>query len=209
MATTFLEDAARTQAAEAVAAIETQTSAEVVVAVRSASGHYAHTDARVGAGLAFVVLMVLLFVPQEIHLAVFPPVVLLAFFAGTLASRGLPPLRRALTSRKLQEEAVRTTARAAFTELGVSRTSRRTGILVFVSLLERRVEVVADYGVDSAALGTEWQEALAALSAALVASPSPEPFFQALRRVQAPLARVLPRMEDDVNELPDMPGVVA
>ncbi|RKH01427.1 hypothetical protein D7X74_37865 [Corallococcus sp. CA047B] len=209
MATTFLEEAARTQAAEAVAAIESQTSAEVVVAVRSISGNYAHTDARVGASLAFVVLMVLLFIPQEIHLAVFPPVVLLAFFAGTLASRGLPALRRALTSRKLQEEAVRTTARAAFTELGVSRTSRRTGILVFVSLFERRVDVVADYGVDTAALGAEWQEALAALSAALVASSSPEPFFQALRRVQPPLARVLPRMDDDVNELPDLPGVVA
>ncbi|MCY1030616.1 hypothetical protein OV207_04035 [Corallococcus sp. BB11-1] len=209
MATTFLEDAARTQAAEAVAAIETQTSAEVVVAVRASSGHYAHTDARVGAGLAFAVLMVLLFIPQEIHLAVFPLAVLLSFFAGVVASWGLPPLRRALTSRKLQEDAVRTAARAAFTELGVSRTSRRTGILVFVSLLERRVEVVADHGVDTAALGTEWQEALAALSAALVASPAPEPFFQALRRIQPPLARVLPRMEDDVNELPDLPGAAA
>lgn len=209
MATSFLEEAARTRAAEVVTAIEALTSAEVVVAVRSQSGHYAHTDARVGAGLAFVVLMVLLFIPQEIHLFLFPPAVLLAFFAGVLVSRAAPELRRALTSRTLQEEAVRTTAQAAFTELGVSRTSRRTGILVFVSLLERRAEVVADYGVDTAALGTEWQEALSALSAALATSPSPEPFFQALLRVQTPLARVLPRLEDDVNELPDMPGAVA
>lgn len=209
MANTFLEDAARTQAAEAVAAIESQTSAEVVVAVRSASGHYAHTDARLGASAAFMVLLVLLFIPQDIHLFAFPPAVLLAFAAGALASRLLPVLRRALTSRELQEDSVRTAAQAAFTALGVSRTSRRTGILVFVSLFERRVEVVCDHGVDTALLGAEWQEALTRLSATLAASTVPGPFFEALLRIQAPLARVLPRQEDDVNELPDMPGAVA
>ncbi|NOK34749.1 hypothetical protein HMI49_16240 [Corallococcus exercitus] len=209
MATTLLEDAARTQAAEAVAAIESQTAAEVVVAVRRASGSYAHTDAWLGAFAAYVVLMVLLFIPQEIHLLVFPPVVLLSYFGGMLVGRLLPSLRRALTSRKVQEASVRTAARAAFTELGVSHTSRRTGILVFVSVLERRVEVVTDYGVDPSLMGAEWQDALTQLSAAVAASTASEPFFQALRRLQAPLARALPRLEDDVNELPDMPGAVA
>ncbi|NOK13381.1 TPM domain-containing protein [Corallococcus exercitus] len=209
MATTFLQDAARTQAAEAVAAIESQTSAEVVVAVRRAASDYAHTDARLGAAVAFVMLLVLLFIPQEVHLFAFPPVVLLSYAGGVLGSRLLPSLRRALTSRKLQESSVRTAALAAFTELGVSHTSRRTGILVFVSLLERRVEVVTDYGVDPSLMGAEWQDALTQLSAALATSPAPEPFFQALRRLQAPLARALPRLEDDVNELPDMPGAVA
>ncbi|RKH58373.1 TPM domain-containing protein [Corallococcus aberystwythensis] len=209
MATTLLEDAARTQAAEAVAAIESQTSAEVVVAVRRASGDYAHIDAWLGAAVAFVMLLVLLFIPQEVHLFAFPPVVLLSFFGGVFLGRALPSLRRALTPRKLQEASVRTAARAAFTELGVSHTSRRTGLLVFVSLFERRVEVVTDYGVDPSLMGPEWQDALTQLSAALTASTAPEPFFQALRRLQAPLARVLPRLEDDVNELPDMPGAVA
>ena len=209
MATSFLEDAARTQAAEAVAAIESQTAAEVVVSVRRASRDYAHTDARLGAAVAFVVLLILLFIPQEVHLFAFPPVVLLSYVAGVMGGRLLPSLRRALTPRKLQEDSVRTAAKAAFTELGVSHTSRRTGILVFVSLFERRVEVVTDYGVDPSLMGAEWQEALTQLSAAIAASPTPEPFFQALRRIQAPLSRVLPRLEDDVNELPDMPGAVA
>ncbi|MGE6756918.1 TPM domain-containing protein [Corallococcus interemptor] len=209
MATSFLEDAARTQAAEAVAAIESQTAAEVVVAVRRASSDYAHTDARLGAAVAFVVLGILLFIPQEVHLYAFPPVVLLSYAAGVMGGRLLPSLRRALTPRKLQEDRVRTAAKAAFTELGVSHTSRRTGILVFVSLLERRVEVVTDYGVDPSLMGAEWQEALTQLSSTIAASPAPEPFFQALRRLQAPLSRVLPRLEDDVNELPDMPGAVA
>jgi putative membrane protein len=209
MANTFLEDAARTQAAEAVAAVESQTSAEVVVAVRTASGHYAQADMRLGAGLAYVTLLVLLFIPADVHLYAFPPAVLLAFAAGALASRQAPALRRALTSPKLQADSVRTAAQAAFTALGVSRTSRRTGILVFVSLLERRVEVVTDYGVDTSLLGAEWQDALARMSASLAASQQPAPFFEALRGIQAPLSRALPRMEDDVNELPDMPGVVA
>jgi putative membrane protein len=209
MANSFLEDAARTQAAEAVAAIESQTSAEVVVAVRTASGHYAHADARLGAGLAFVALLVMLFIPADVHLFAFPPAVLLAFAGGSLAGRQVPALRRALTSPKLQADSVRTAAQAAFTALGVSRTSRRTGILVFVSLFERRVEVVTDYGVDTLLLGAEWHDALARMSASIAASQDPGPFFQAMLGIQAPLSRVLPRMEDDVNELPDMPEAVA
>ena len=59
---------------------------------------------------------------------------------------------------------MRTAARAAFVDQGISRTRGRTGILVFVSLFEREVEVVADVGVDPVLLGEDWTRAVAALT---------------------------------------------
>ena len=201
----FFDEAARAKAADEVKAIEARTAAEVVVAVRRASGHYRHTDYLVGFVLSLVTLVAMLYLPPEFPLESFPVDVALSFAAGAAVSAALPGLRRRLTSRKLLEENVRTAARAAFVELGVSRTTARTGLLIFVSTLERRVEVVADMGVDTAALGKEWEEALAKLSAAVASSESPEPFFEALRLLAPPLERVLPRSADDLNELPDAP----
>jgi putative membrane protein len=201
----FFEDATKAKTAEVVKAIEARTAAEVVVSVHRTSGHYRHTDYLVGFVLSLVTLVAMLYVPQEFPLEYFPLDVALSFAVGTYASAALPGLRRRLTSRKLLEENVRRAARAAFMELGVGRTTARTGILVFVSAFERRLEVVADMGVDTAALGKEWEEALAKLSAAVADSSSPETFFEALSLLAPPLERLLPRSADDVNELPDAP----
>ncbi|PTL83348.1 hypothetical protein [Vitiosangium sp. GDMCC 1.1324] len=201
----FFEEATKARAADEVKAIEARTAAEVVVAVRAASGNYGHTNYLVGFGLSFLTLVTLLYLPTEFPLEIFPVGMLASFGLGAFASMKLTGLRRRLTSSKLMEESVRTMARSAFVELGISRTSGRTGILVFVSTLERRVEVVADIGVDTAALGREWEEALAKLSAAVASSESPEPFFEAMRLLAPPLERALPRSVDDINELPDAP----
>jgi putative membrane protein len=201
----FFEDATKTRAADEVKAIEARTAAEVVITVRRTSGHYRHTDYLVGFGLALVALLAMLFLPPEFDLEIFPVGLVVSFALGAVLMPRLPTLRRRLTSRKLQEESVRTAARAAFVELGVSRTTGRTGLLVCVSLFERRVEVVTDVGVDTAAMGEEWTQALAKLSAAVATAPSPEPFFEALRLLAPPLERVLPRSADDINELPDAP----
>lgn len=201
----FLEEATREKTTATVKAIEARTAAEVVVAVRRVSGHYRHTDYLVGFVLSFAMLLAMLYLPIDFALELFPVNAALSFAMGAGVSAALPGLRRRLTSRKLQAENVRRAARAAFVEFGVSRTSGRTGILVFVSLLERRVEVVVDVGVDPSALGPEWADALTKLSAAIASANDPEPFLQALRLMAFPLARVLPRSEDDVNELPDAP----
>jgi putative membrane protein len=201
----FFEEATREKTAAEVKAIEARTAAEVVVAVRHASGQYRHTDYVVGFGLSLVTLLAMLYLPVDFELEFFPVDVVVSFALGAGVCTLLPGLRRRLTDRKLLEENVRTAARAAFVELGISRTSGRTGILVFVSIFERRMEVVADVGVNLSTLGSDWEEAQAKLSAAVASSEDPESFFQALRLMAPPLERALPRSADDINELPDAP----
>ena len=58
-----------------------------------------------------------------------------------------PPLRRALAGREAMARAVRRAAEAAFTREGVFETRDRTGILIFLSLLEHQVVVLPDTGI--------------------------------------------------------------
>jgi putative membrane protein len=203
---TFTDAAAKAEVAAAIRAIESTTSAEVVVAVRARSGHYRHTDYLVGFTLSFVALLVFLFDSHEFDIDWMPVDTLAAFALGTLLSAGVPPLRRLLTSRKLMRANVATAARAAFVELKIGRTSARTGILVFVSKFERRVEVVPDIGVDPIVLGPAFADSVNALDAALKSASSFPKFLDALRTLGPVLGKAMPRLEGDVNELPDEPS---
>jgi putative membrane protein len=196
----FFSDRARREVAAAVHDIESATAAEVVVAVRHASARYRHVDYMVGALLGFGVLLILLFHPHPFAVVTMPLDVLVTFAVGAAASAHSPTLRRLLSSASLRREEVARAARSAFVELGVSRTRARSGVLVYVSMLERAVEVVADCGVDECAKTDAFQKAAGVLPRAL---PDLDAFVTALRGLREPLAAALPRAADDINELPD------
>jgi putative membrane protein len=199
----FFDERAKKEVAQAVREVEAQTCAELVVAVRHAAGRYRHVDYLAGALLSWAALMMLLFHPRAFAVATMPLDVALVFALGALASSKSPSLRRILSSRRQRNEDVRRAARATFVELGVSRTRSRAGILVYVAMLERAVELVPDVGVEVARLDPRWQDALAALNRALSVEPNLDAFVAALRLLGPPLGQLLPHADDDVNELPD------
>jgi putative membrane protein len=200
----FFVPEAKKKVARAIEAIEKETAAEVVVAVRRRCGHYRHTDFAVGAVLAFATILFVLFSPQEFATAKIPIDVAVAFALGTLLSANVAMVRRLLTSRKLMNANVRTAARAAFYDMGIARTSGRTGILVLVAIFERRVELVLDSGVKPSELGPEWAGIVAAIEAS-ARGTSLDKFLAALGAMTPPLARALPVQPDDVDELPNEP----
>lgn len=194
----FASDDARARVKRVIAELETQSSAEVVVAVRPSSGDYRHIDYAVGFAAAFASLLVFIFHPRAMRSDVFPIEQALVFVLGAAVSRLLPPLRRVLSSRKRLDENVERAARAAFVELGVSRTRERTGILVYLSMLERDVRVVADIGVPE-----DVAEKLSKALVPAVRDADLSRFVSALGSTSKALARALPRRADDENELPD------
>jgi len=179
------------------------TAAEIVVAVRRVSGRYREADYLFGFFVALVALLALLYLPQVFPLWVFVPDVAVAFLMGTFVASRSMWLRRRLTSERVRRGNVRLSARATFTELPCSRLPARNGVLVYVALLERQVEVVTDCGIRQAALGPAWHEACAALDATLRPRPDVARFIVALRHLGTVLGREHPRLEDDVNELSD------
>jgi putative membrane protein len=198
----FFGDDATSRAADAVKAVEMQTSAEVVVAVRPASGDYRATDYHVGFILMGVIVAYMLVAPQVFTLGTMALDGVIAFIVGALLSANVGPVRRLLLRKAKLDANVETAARATFYELGISRTSGRNGILVFVSAFERRCTVVPDIGVDLEAVGGDYEAACKAMDEA-ARKLDLESFLHAVEQLGPPLGKVMPREDDDVNELPD------
>ncbi len=86
--------------------------------------------------------------------------VALLFVLGALLSSRSNSLRRLLTTQKFRSEAVRTHAAAMFYEAGIANTDAEMGVLIYLSILERRLELIADRGVLKGVNALEWNQVL-------------------------------------------------
>jgi len=198
----FFRDAAKQSTARSVKHVEAQTSAELVVAVRRRSGDYRVPAYHFGFFLAGVVVVYLLLAPQVFSVGDIALDGALAFGLGLALAHNVSALLRALAREKRLGKNVADAARVAFYDLGISRTSGRNGILVFVSTFEQRALVLVDVGIDVATLGPPWSEACQALSRA-VKGRDVAAFERALESLGPILGACLPRSVHDVNELSD------
>jgi putative membrane protein len=198
----FFRDAAKQSTASSVRRVEEQTSAEVVVAVRRRSGDYRVAAYHFGLALGSLVVLYLLVTPEVYSVAAIAMDGALGFGLGLVLALNVAPLLRLLARERRLQQSVSDAAKVAFHDLGISRTSGRNGLLVFVSTFEQRALVVADLGIHPEALGPRWPEACAALSAAVKARDL-SAFERALESLGPILGAHMPREVDDVNELPD------
>src|SRR5438477_7402445 len=144
----------------AVREVEARTNAEIVVAVRGRSGTYRHADYLFGAIIAFIGLLFVLFSPFEFHTFWIPFDVIALFVAGAFVSSRGDWIRRCLTTKAFRAKAARAGAAAMFYEAGIANTSAENGLLIYLSLLERRMEVIADRGVLKAVPPLQWNHAV-------------------------------------------------
>ena len=203
MARDILSDPEKAALLAAVKDVERRSAAEVVIAFRGRSGSYFEADLIAGILLALFALWFQLFSPWEFSL---PAIIVSPAVAGALGaflSSRAPNLRRLFTSRANRRERVRLGALAAFHEMRVSETRERTGVLVYVSCLERMAVVVPDGGVLRRVATQAWDEAVRAVEAAAAGHAPGMPVAVAVRGLGELLAVALPPREDDVNELPD------
>jgi putative membrane protein len=198
----FFREAAKSTTARSVKQVEARTSAEVVVAVRRRSGDYRVAAYHCGFFVGGLVVLYLLVAPQIFTVGDIALDGALGFGLGLALALNVSFVQRLWLREKTLATSVRDAARAAFFELGISRTSARNGLLVFVSTFEQRVLVLTDIGIDQALLGARWSEACAAMSTA-VRQRNLAAFESALESLGPILGGLMPRSADDVNELPD------
>lgn len=198
------DDAARAAFTACVSEIEKNTDAELVLTIRSHSGSYRHADYLCGAILAFLGLLFLLFSPLNFgpYWVVFDVIVLFAL--GAFVSSRSSFIRRLLSSASHRRKAARTSAAAMFYEAGIANTEAEMGVLVYVSLLERRLEVIADRGILKTVPAMEWNEILFELHQ-VGKRPESEALLSVLKKFGCVLAAHLPPSAVNPNELPDAP----
>lgn len=116
---------------------------------------------------------------------------------------GIQAVRLALTPAATKHRRVRRRALMLFRTGTEQRTLSTTGVLLYLSLAERRAEIVADAAIHAKAPQEEWGEAMAALIAAMRDNRPGDGMAAAIERIGAVLAHHFPRTGTDPNELPD------
>lgn len=113
------------------------------------------------------------------------------------------PLRMALAPRRTKRRRVHRRAVEIFRTSCERRTTGRTGVLIYLSLAERRAEIVADQAIVEKVPADVWVAALSALIAAVKAGRPGDGLAECVRQVGEVLAPILPPLAADENELPD------
>ncbi|MBN2369120.1 MAG: hypothetical protein JXO72_01390 [Vicinamibacteria bacterium] len=190
---------------EAIRKAEAHTSVELVVVGRPFSGSYRDVDQLFGFLLALGCLVWALFSKTVVPpMSVFPG--LLAFWiVGWTISRWSPTLRRLLTSSARRERQADSEAQIAFLGFGVDDTRGRTGLLVHVSFLERRVTLVADRGIRAEFDRDEIEKQRRSLDGVLRGSDPVGGLCAQILVLARILAQRLPPAADNPDEIPNAP----
>lgn len=154
---------------EAVGRAETTTSGEIVPVVVSASDSYEVAlwkGAALAAALALTVAMLIFHFYHGwgfgwLHTGwgmAFATIA--AGIVGGLVGAFVPPAKRVLTGSDDMARTVHRRAMKAFVDEEVFTTRDRTGILIFISLLEHRIEVLGDAGINEVVSPDEWADVI-------------------------------------------------
>lgn len=192
--------------ADAVRELEARSCAEVVVEIRNRSGSYAHADARFASVFAFLGLLVLLFSPWPFQAAWVAVDVAILWVIGFFISRKSDAVRLRMTTKRERVDQAHTLAAAAFHERGIANTRAESGVLVFLSLLEGHLDLLADRGVLTAVPTLEWNQLM---TVARARHATAETALRVVEELTPLLAKYLPSIEGDIDELENAPRFVS
>lgn len=216
-----LNDADRGNVAAAVTAAESQTDGEIVtvIAGRSDSYHDVALHWTILAMLLALALFAWLPMPAEwLHARLIdswaesvPPrwyltsalVLMAVTFLVARVVLALDALRLLLTPPGTKARRVRRQALALFRTAAEKRTRAATGVLLYLSVAERRAELIADESIHSKVPNEVWGDAMAALIVAVRDGRPADGLAEAIGQIGKILAEHFPRSADDTNELPD------
>jgi len=198
---------------EAVGRAEERTAGEIVPMVVPRSDDYEEAIWR-GAGAAVLLTLLVILLTLRFYTGwglgwIFAPwgvalSVLAAGTAGALLTRYVYPLQRLLAGSDRLDETVHRRAMQAFVEEEVFDTRDRTGILLFVSLREHRIEVLGDAGINRQVDPDDWAEVVARIRRGIQNNNLTEGLVEAIEMCGQLLERKgVDIRPDDENELTD------
>lgn len=110
-------------------------------------------------------------------------------------------IQRLLTTRKAREAQVWGRAKVEFYGEQVAHTRERTGVLILVSLMERKVVVLADESINAKVLQGTWQAVVNEILEGIKVQGLAQGLCAGIRRAGQILNEHFPVRADDSNEL--------
>ena len=188
---------------QAVIAAEAVTSGEIATMVVERSDSYREAETLGAVLCAGLIAIVAAIASHHVTIWSYIPFVFIFFFPARWFIARVPALLRPFIGPRRLAEAVRERAVRAFYEKELHRTRHETGILIFVSLFERKVWILGDRGINARIPAESWRHLAGTLAEGLREGRALEALCTVIDKCGVELARHFPREADDTNELPD------
>lgn len=189
---------------------ERKTSGEIVPMVVSASYHYPMADVLGGVCLALPLSILLTYFLGGLlwvgssNMWVFMGVFGAVFIAFRRVVQRVWPLKRMFISDREIEEEVREAALTGFFEKELFRTRDETGVLIFISVFEHKVWVLADRGINTKVDPEQWNTVVAHVVDGIKKGRQADAICEAVGEVGEILSVHFPAGDDDVDELKNL-----
>ena len=197
----FVSEEDREKIVKAVEEAEKTTSGEIVPMIVPFCNKYIAATQRGAFLLALLVAIAVVYLMPEVKYRYFVPIFLLGMVVFYFSISKISFLQRLFVYAKEKEEEVSEGAMAAFYESGLYRTRDETGVLIFISVFERKVWVLADRGINDKVDPHEWEHIVGDLGKGIKAKRQCEAIVEAIGKIGKLLQDRFPRKDDDTDEL--------
>ena len=203
---------------ESVQDAEKKTTGEIAIAIAPESAHYSFWELLTANCLAAIVLIIL--VPfsskiSEVYSMIYwqnqpdwivPLFYVVSCFATVIITfylTNIPAIDRLVIPRSVKRACVTNRAFRYFTESGVYETAEHSGILIFVSYMERQVRIIADAGISKKISQDMWNLLADELAENIKNGNITQGFTTIVEKCGELLAENFPNHEENPNELSD------
>jgi len=198
----FLNEPEKEQLRAAIRTTEARTHGEIVTVIARTSGDYFYYPTLWAALLAIVSPTLLLALPVSFGPLGIVEMQLVVFGALVLLLRW-PPIKMLLVPQAVQRLHASRRAQEQFHAQLLQRTRERSGVLLFVSVAEHYVEVIADEGIHARVPEDTWHKLVREFTMRIKAGEIGEGFIEAVNAIGGHLQTHFPGEAGNPNELPD------
>ncbi len=213
----FLTKEESSKVSEAIKQAESKTSGEIAVVIAKQSSDYAVYELTIALVIGVVSLVAGLVYYNEIEsclsnmfwessarltasvigLGAFVLITILYFLFN------IPFLDRLIVPKKVMTEKVKQHSEYNFLINGVHKTRDRTGVLIYISRLEKQVRILADTGIAEIYPNSSWQKQVDRIVQGIKNDKLGEDLSQVILTIGEVLTTNFPIKDDDTNELSD------
>ena len=183
--------------------VESRTIGEIVVMVVDRSDRYLEAEVFGGVLLGSLLSLILTLLFFHFSIWSYIPLSFIFFFPCRALFQRMDPLKRLFVGIRRREAAVRLRAERGFFEKGLYKTKKNTGVLFFLSLLERKVWILADKGIYEKMDQETLNRFALEVSRGIKEGRACEALSQAVQEIGELLSRHFPITPDDTDELPN------
>ncbi len=187
---------------QAIESVEKQTSSELVAVVSQKSGEYLYISVLLASVIALLLPFGIFFFLPDIDALTIYGVQLLAFML-LLLILSIPAVLRFILPKSFFIKAAKLKAYETFDLLGLYKTSNHQGVMIFVSLYEHAIEIIADSGINTKIDDALWKKTIDNFVKAIHDDQFEDGYLRAIHEISTLLIQHFPIEKGDKDELPN------